>query len=72
MKPLLKAGADPNLANKRGKTPLHTAAKLRQTYSVKLMMKSGADPNKVDKEGKTPLCYAREEGHRDIIKVLTC
>ena len=71
IKPLLKAGADPNLANKRGETSLHDAAKLGQTYSVELLMNGGADTKKVDKKGKTALCYAREEGHRDIIKLLT-
>jgi len=69
--PLLKAGADPNLANKRGETSLHDAAKLGQTYSVELLMNGGADTKKVDKKGKTALCYASEEGHRDIIKLLT-
>jgi len=51
---LLTEGADPNIANNNGETPLHVAA-IKGTVSViRLLLAAGADPSRIDKQGKTP------------------
>ena len=42
---LLERGADPNVANEFGKTPLMYAAQFNQQQSVQLLLEHGADPN---------------------------
>ncbi|WP_265029689.1 ankyrin repeat domain-containing protein [Wolbachia endosymbiont (group A) of Philonthus cognatus] len=52
---ILRAGADPDIQNDRGKTPLHCATR---SGSIASLLKAGANPNQQDCEGKTPLHYA--------------
>ncbi|NPA12491.1 MAG: ankyrin repeat domain-containing protein, partial [Aquificae bacterium] len=59
---LLKAGANPNVKDREGKTPLHyaviNASDLRSnTAKIEVLLKAGADPNAQDKYGNTPLHY---------------
>lgn len=57
-KDLLSAGANPNIQDCDGKTPLYYA------YSndlVNVLMENKADPNIRDKRGKTPLHYCAED-----------
>jgi len=42
---LLDAGADPNLADRTGNTPLHAAAKINAGAHVLLLLEKGARPN---------------------------
>lgn len=42
---LLHEGADPNIKNNLGETPLHQAAENSQAKLVKLLLKHKADPN---------------------------
>lgn len=56
---LLKAGADPNIQDCEGKTPLHY-----NTYSydvVSLLMENKADPNIQDNRKKTALHYCADD-----------
>jgi ankyrin repeat protein len=58
---LLKYGADPNIAENNGRTPLHYALSVRIWICpkvVRLLLNHGADPNKGDVDGKTALHYA--------------
>ena len=60
---LLKAGADPNIKNKAGKTALQIAREKKLNDIVKVLQKHEAnekkvDPNAKDKEGRTPLMQA--------------
>ena len=56
---LLRAGADPNVRNKLGATPLHTAAFARDNpTTVKALLKAGADVNARNENGTTPLHWA--------------
>ena len=60
IKILLKAGADPNIKQKDGDTPLlvwmkHRPSKEKSLYAVELLLKAGADPNIPDKDGNTAL-----------------
>jgi ankyrin repeat protein len=52
---LIKAGADVNLANKVGDTPLHLAVADVLETSVALLIQAGADVHKVNEDGNSPM-----------------
>ena len=53
---LIEQGADPNLRNWRGETPLHRAAIRNPDLAVsRALIGAGADPNARDESGATPL-----------------
>ncbi len=57
----LKAGADLSARNKKGRTPLHTAAYISKTPEVvKTLIDAGADLSAKDKGGRTPLQFAEK------------
>lgn len=68
---LIDKGADINIADKNGVTPLMVAAELGMG-GFSLLMDKGAKVNVTDKEGKTPLMYAMgNRGYgaaRDLLK----
>lgn len=63
---LLLSGADPNVQQHGGWTPLHEAAALGRAKILVLLLDHGANPNAVTADGKTPGQKAREAGHREI------
>ncbi|KAJ5959558.1 uncharacterized protein N7479_006708 [Penicillium vulpinum] len=52
---LLSAGADPNLQNKKGETPLHKMSDDTKVESISKLVKAGADLEIRDLEGRTTL-----------------
>ena len=52
---LLDRGANPNIQNRFGETPLHKAALSGKTVVANLLLKKGANPNIQDLVGETPL-----------------
>lgn len=68
---LLKAGANPNLQDLKGGTPLVFAAGVGDLESAILLLKSGANPNLKTKSGGTALDYAKKGNRTEIIKILT-
>jgi ankyrin repeat protein len=52
---LIKAGADPNTANKKGITPISAAAHKGNTAILKILVDAGADVNAVNASGSTAL-----------------
>jgi ankyrin repeat protein len=55
---LLRAGADPNAADKSGVTPLHRAVRTRCAAAVRVLLANGADARRKNGNGSTPLHLA--------------
>ena len=56
---LLKRGADINLPNPQGQTPLRRCqGSAKELETATLLLNEGADPNRTDKDGNTPLMLA--------------
>ncbi|KAJ5669013.1 Ankyrin repeat-containing protein [Penicillium macrosclerotiorum] len=61
MEYLLARGANPDMKDSNGRTPLHVAIKCSQNgsfmskYMIQALLKNGADPNQTDKNGIAPL-----------------
>ena len=60
-------GANPNVVNAEGKTPLHLAARNGHSHVVEILIEGGSDPNKTDDEGRTPLL---EAGYTRLMSIL--
>lgn len=70
VKALLDVGADPNLINKNGFTPLHLAIDKNNPEIINILLDNGADIAKTDHEGNTPLAVAIKESKKEAAKVL--
>ena len=69
---LLENGADPNIADDKGRTPMHIIAqKGVGKNQVQLLIEHGADVNIRDVDGKTPLYYARKAKKKSVENFLT-
>ena len=66
---LIKNGADVNIKDKDGKTPLHYAAYNENFKIVKLLVKNGANVN-AEYYGATPLYFATLKNNAKIMKYL--
>jgi ankyrin repeat protein len=67
---LVKAGADVNIADNRGRTPINYAAVHGYDDCVALLVAYDVDINIADKDGNTPMKLALENGHEKIVKLL--
>jgi len=70
IKKLLEEGADPNIRDGDGNTPLYFAASKGCAEVARLLLEHGADPNAQDKNGETPLHVAAFNGHVDVVRLL--
>ncbi|KAF5296332.1 hypothetical protein FQA39_LY12549 [Lamprigera yunnana] len=55
---MIQQGANLNLQNSQGVTPLMSAIEKERYFTVKLLLENGADANLIDNQGKTALRYA--------------
>ncbi|CDP50843.1 hypothetical protein [Devosia sp. DBB001] len=67
---LLRAGADPNLAQADGFLPLHVTAQHGDTISTALLVLFGAQTTRPNSQGKTPADFARTGGHDWLARLL--
>jgi ankyrin repeat protein len=69
---LIARGANVNVVDKLGMTPLLWAANVDfgDTAMIELLLKSGAKTDARNKDGLTPLELARKYGHATLVPVL--
>jgi len=68
---LLRAGANPKIANRYGATPLSEAAAAGNAAMIEALLKAGADPKALTTaDGETVLMTAARAGNADAVKVL--
>jgi len=68
---LLMNGADTNVLDEGGRTPLHVCAERNTSTSVlKLLIEAGSELNARDSSGKTPLDYARANKRVKVVAYL--
>ncbi len=65
---LLDAGAQLEIADTKGETPLRRAVNCSQSGMVNLLLARGADPLTQDRHGRTPLDVARQTEIRSAIE----
>ncbi len=70
VKKKIESGADVNINDDNGNTPLYYASRNRHTEIVKLLFDHGADVNTKNNVGDTPLHYASIHGQTEIVKLL--
>jgi ankyrin repeat protein len=69
---LLARGATVNLRDTEERfTALMFAASEGQDKVVRLLLEHGADPSLVDADGDTALTFAKQNGHRAVVAILT-
>ena len=67
---LANAGANLNLQDVGGDTPLHFAALAGNVQAIDTLLKFQVDGNIKNNRGKTPLDVARDEGEEEIVNLL--
>ena len=71
VKYLVSIGADVNVRNSNGGTPLHRAAWNDSNVEVlRYLVSQGADINIRNRDGRTPLDIARNNGHTEMVQFL--
>ena len=67
---LLEKGANPNLGDARGETPLMSAADQDRMDLAQMLIGAGADPNRTDAGGQRAVGYAIFSGDDALIRLL--
>ena len=68
---LIEQGANVNMAQAGGYTPLHQAAAAGRADLTRILLEAGADPATLCHQGKTPADYARERQHESVLQQLS-
>ena len=67
---LISKGADVNMQNRMGWTPLHTAIQNRRQALIEPLIAKGANVNAKDNRGQTPLHIAVNLGQKEVVELL--
>ncbi|HEV3456013.1 MAG TPA: ankyrin repeat domain-containing protein [Thermoanaerobaculia bacterium] len=67
---LIQRGADVNLQDQRGRSPLIAAVLMNHLGAAGLLLVAGADVNRQDRHGATALFYAAESGFFELAELL--
>ncbi len=67
---LLSSGADPNVRDSYGVTPLMETVDAGEAETVRMLLDYGADPSITDASGRTALSIARSNGFDEISQML--
>lgn len=67
---LIQRGADPNIRNRKGVTPIQLATTLGFVDGVEELIKGGADVNVADQQGETPLIAAVHQRNVPMVRRL--
>jgi cytohesin len=67
---LVVKGANVNVRDNRGATPLHRAAGLGDKGKGELLISHGADVNATNSSGLTPLLLACERNNKEVVELL--
>ena len=67
---LIQRGADVNLQDQRGRSPLIAAVLMNRIDSAGLLLAAGADVNRQDRHGATALFHAADAGFFELAKLL--
>ena len=70
MRDLLVAGANPNVENAVGSTPILAASKHGHLDVVAALLTAGASPNRCNDDGQSPLIAAATYGHGAVVRLL--
>ena len=70
LKRLIQRGADVNLQDRRGRSPLIAAVLMNRIDSAGLLLAAGADVNRQDRHGATALFYAADAGFLELAELL--
>jgi uncharacterized protein len=68
---LIAQGADVNMEQAGGYTPLHQAAAAGLVDLTKILLEAGAEPDRRCQQGKTAADYARERSHHGVLQQLS-
>jgi len=67
---LISKGADVNVRDNAGRSPLYVHSVKGRVYSVTCLLYNGADPSIRDDLNETPLNAADRHGHNEVVSVL--
>lgn len=67
---LLQRGANPNIRNNQGVTPLQLATRMGFIEAAEELLKKGADVNVADSQGETPLISAVHQRNVELVRML--
>lgn len=70
VKAMLDSGADPNMTDRKGLTPLMYAARKDEPEVIKLLLARGADIDAKDKSGWSALMVAIKKDHPEMARML--